>query len=147
MKKSVNMFATSMLIMLLLLPTFIGACAAPESSPEIAPAQTTTPTSSSEIQWDEARYHIGENVIVCGLVADTDYAFGASGKPTFLNIGKPYPDPERLIVIIYIQNRQKFSQPPEIYFKNKNICVTGLLTENMGILQIEVTDSSQIVVQ
>jgi len=72
------------------------------------------------------------------------WASGSKGKPTFLNIGKPYPDPNRFTVVIWIQNRGKFPQPPDDYYLGKTICVTGLIDEYKGIPQIEVKDPSQI---
>jgi hypothetical protein len=39
----------------------------------------------------EAKDHIGERATVCGRVASTRYAATTRGKPTFLNLDKPYP--------------------------------------------------------
>ena len=100
------------------------------------------PTGS--IAWDEAKDHIGERVTVCGPVVDATWASGSNGKPTFLNLGKPYPDPDRFTVVIWIQNRNNFPQAPEDYYLGKTICVTGLITEYSGIAEIEVQYPSEI---
>ena len=126
--------------LVLLLASSVGACAP-------APTLTPTPTPTlpaGAISWDEAKYHIGERTTVCGPVVDTKWASGSKGKPTFLNIGKCYPDPERFTVVIWIQNRSKFPSSPEDYYLGKTIYVTGLITEYKGIPQIEVTDPAQI---
>jgi hypothetical protein len=39
----------------------------------------------------EARTHIGETATVCGEVVSTRYASSTKGRPTFLNLDKPYP--------------------------------------------------------
>ena len=96
------------------------------------------------IPWDEAKYHIGERTTVCGPVVDATWASGSNGKPTFLNLGKPYPDPDRFTVVIWIQYRSNFPQAPEDYYLGKTICVTGLITEYNGIPQIEVKYPSEI---
>jgi len=96
------------------------------------------------ISWSEAKYHIGERTTVCGPVVDATWASGSNGKPTFLNLGKPYPDPDRFTVVIWIQNRGNFPQAPEDYYLGKTICVTGLITEYSGIVEIEVQYSSDI---
>jgi len=96
------------------------------------------------ISWSEVKYHIGERTTVCGPVVDTTWASGSNGKPTFLNLGKPYPDPDRFTVVIWIQNRGNFPQAPEDYYLGKTICVTGLITEYNGIPQIEVSYPSEI---
>ena len=101
-----------------------------------------TPTNA--ISWDEAKDHIGERTIVCGPVVDATWASGSNGKPTFLNLGKPYPDPDRFTVVIWIQNRSNFPQAPEDYYLGKTIYVTGLITEYEGVAQIEVTSPDQI---
>ncbi len=104
---------------------------------------TATPTLSG-ISWDEAKYHIGERTTICGPVVDTHYASTSSGQPTFLNLGKGYPDLDRFTVVIWGRNRYNFPLAPESYYYGKNICVTGLITEYQGAAQIEVSTPSQI---
>lgn len=125
-------------LVLLLLASVVACGPAPTATP------TPTPTPPSALAWSEAKYHIGERTTVLGPVVDTRWASGSKGKPTFLNIGKRYPDPERFTVVIWIQNRSKFPDPPEDYYLGKTIYVTGLITEYKGIPQIEVTDPTQI---
>ena len=96
------------------------------------------------IWWDEAKDHIGDRLTVCGPVVDTCWASGSNGKPTFLNIGKPYPDPDRFTVVIWIDYRANFPQPPEDYYLGKSICVTGLIEPYKGSPQIEAQQLSQI---
>ena len=113
-----------------------------------APTQTTETEPTNAVSWDEAKYHIGDRATVCGPVVDTYWASGSNGKPTFLNVGKKYPDPDRFTVVIWIQNRAKFAQAPEVHYLGKTICVTGLIDEypkGSGSAQIQVTDPSQIV--
>ncbi len=38
----------------------------------------------------EAKDHIGEEATLCGRVASTRFAATTKGKPTFLNLDKPY---------------------------------------------------------
>ena len=96
------------------------------------------------ISWDEAIDHIGDRATVCGPVKSTYYSTPSKGKPTFLNIGKAYPDPDRFVVIIWGSNRSNFHEPPEDYYLGKTICITGLITEWEGIAEIEVSSPDQI---
>jgi hypothetical protein len=96
------------------------------------------------IWWYEAKDHIGDRLTVCGPVVDSNWASGTSGKPTFLNIGKPYPDPDRFTVVIWIDYRSNFPQSPEDYYLGKTICITGLITEYEGIAEIEAQSPTQI---
>ncbi|MBA7493084.1 hypothetical protein ES702_03639 [subsurface metagenome] len=106
--------------------------------------EVTEETPISYIPWNEAIYHIGERATVYGSVVSTHYANTSRGKPTFLNIGRPYPDPDRFTVIIWGKNRSNFPQAPEILYANKTIYVTGLIDEYEGVAQIEVFSPSQI---
>ncbi len=120
--------------------TIIGCPPAPPNETVEVTKETTIPY----ILWDEAIYHIGERATVYGPVVSTHYANTSRGKPTFLNIGKPYPDPDRFTVIIWGENRSNFPQAPEILYANKTIYVTGLIDEYEGVAQIEVFSPSQI---
>ena len=99
---------------------------------------------SGAIWWHEAKDHIGERTTVCGPVAGTKYGSTSSGKPTWLNMGKDYPSSERFVVFIWGENRGNFPQPPESYYADKDICVTGLIVEYEGVPEIEVTSPEQI---
>ena len=103
-----------------------------------------TPTISCDIQWNEAKYNIGEWMTVCGPVVDTHYATTSNGKPTFLNIGEPYPNSDRITVVIWGDDRGNFPSPPENYYQGKNVGVTGLITEYEGIAEITVSNPGQI---
>jgi len=123
-------------LVILLVSAFVfGGCAQPAPVPAPAPGA---------ISWDEATNHIGERTTVCGPVVSATWASGSKGQPTFLNIGKPYPDLQRFAVVIWMQNRGNFPQAPESYYSGKTICVTGLIIEYNGVPEIEVKDPSQI---
>jgi hypothetical protein len=116
------------------------------ATPPVSPTTTLTPTPGA-IPWEEAIQHIGETTTVCGPVASAYYASSSRGKPTFLNIGKKHPDPERFTVVIWGRNRPKFSPSPEELYNRKTICVSGEITEYNGIAEIEVSEPGQIVVK
>ena len=61
-----------------------------------------------QITASEAIHHVGETATVCGKVASTRYARRSTGKPTFLNLDKPYPD-QILTAVIWGKDRNKFS--------------------------------------
>jgi hypothetical protein len=75
----------------------------------------------------EAKGHIGEQATVCGKVASARYAAATRGKPTFLNLDKPYPN-QVFTVVIWGENREKFVTPEEKY-RDKQVCVSGKITE------------------
>jgi len=100
-----------------------------------------------ETDWSQAINHVGEQLTICGPVVSTNYATASNGSPTFMNIGKPYPDSNRFIVLIWGNNRHNFLFEPESYYLGKNICVTGVITKYDGVAQIEVSSPSQIKVR
>jgi len=110
-----------------------------------------TASESVQLEWQElpayeaeaAAYHVGERAIVCGKVASTAYVSTVRGKPTFLNLEKPYPD-QLFTVVIWDRNRSKFPNPPDVRFRDARICVAGLIEEDRGVPQIEVKDPEQI---
>src|SRR6267378_593192 len=93
----------------------------------------------------EAKDHIGEKATVCGKVASTRYAATTRGTPTFLNLDKPYPS-QVFTVLIWGVNREKFGNPEERY-RDKQICVTGTITEYRKAPEIVLSDPDSIEVQ
>jgi DNA/RNA endonuclease YhcR with UshA esterase domain len=96
------------------------------------------------LSWEDARTRIGETVTVLGPVVSATYRGRSTGKPTFLNVGKPFGDPERLVVVVWGRNRSKFPTPPERRYDDMTISVTGQVSEYQGVPQIEVTTPSEI---
>ena len=95
---------------------------------------------------EEARSYIGKVKTVCGTVASTKYAIRSRGKPTFLNLNRPYPN-HVFTVVIWGSDRDKFESPPETYYENRSVCVTGRITAYRGKPQIVVHDLHQITIR
>jgi hypothetical protein len=93
----------------------------------------------------EAKHHIGEQATVCGKVASTRYVATTRGKPTFLNLDKPYPS-QVFTVLIWGENREKFVNPEAMY-SDKQVCVTGKITEYRKAPEIVVSEPRNIEVQ
>jgi hypothetical protein len=93
----------------------------------------------------EAKDHIGQQSTVCGKVASTRYAATSRGKPTFLNLDKPYPS-QVFTILIWGENREKFGTPEEKY-RDKQVCVTGKVTEYRGEPEIVVSDPQNIEIE
>jgi hypothetical protein len=91
----------------------------------------------------EAAKHAGKKATVCGQVASTNYARDNKGHPTYLNLDRGYPD-QKFTAVIWGENRDKFSKPPEVNYSGRKICVTGTITMSRGVAQIVVLDPSQI---
>jgi hypothetical protein len=94
----------------------------------------------------EAAFHVGELATVCGHVASAAYIASTKGTPTFLNVGRPYPDQD-FTAVIWGPTRARFEQPPERLFDRKTICVTGRIEAYQGKPQIVVESPDQILVE
>lgn len=99
------------------------------------------------IPWNAAARYVGERATVKGPVVDARYAATSRGRPTFLNIGRPYPDPSRFTVVIWGEHRRRFPTPPETAYAGKTICVTGTIELYRGSPQIVIDGPAAIVVE
>ena len=98
------------------------------------------------IYWDDAKYHVGEYAAVVGVVAGSEYAYESNGQPTFLDLGVEYPDPNRMTVLIWGENRDRFSNEPETYYLGKTIEVYGEITMYNGVPEIIIDSEDDIYV-
>lgn len=102
--------------------------------------------SQIEIKLEDASKHIGDSVKVCGKVASMRFVENTEGQPTFINLGKPYPN-QLLTVVVCGLVRQRFSKPLEELFNNKEICVTGKVELYKEKPQIVILISEQMVIK
>jgi hypothetical protein len=91
---------------------------------------------------EEAGSHIGEDATVCEIVASATYAANAPMAPTFLDVGKPYPN-QIFTVVILGNDRSKFGMP-ENSMREKNVCVTGEIFLYQGNPEIILHDPTQL---
>jgi DNA/RNA endonuclease YhcR with UshA esterase domain len=99
--------------------------------------------SANTITPEDAINHIGQQATVCGNVASAKYSTRSNRQPTFLNLNRPYPH-HIFTALIWGADRSKFSNPPEVYYMNKKICVSGTIEEYKGKAEIIVRNPNQI---
>ena len=97
------------------------------------------------ISASDAAMFIGQQKTVCDTVASAHHATRSKGQPTFLNLGKPYPN-QVFTVLVWGSDRSRFEKPPET-LSGKEICVTGMIQSFRGRPEIIVKDPSQIKVK
>jgi|GEM_PF-4055938 len=102
--------------------------------------------SLASIPWDQAKNHIGETTRVTGRIVATYKSEGDPNRDddgvTFFNFDKNYRG--KFHLVMFPSSYARFSGPPEVMFRNKNVSVTGKITEHRGTPQIEVTRPAQI---
>lgn len=109
-------------------------------------ALTVSAFAQETISPEDAANYIGQQKTVCGTVASAHYATRSKGQPTFLNLNKPYPN-QIFTVLIWGSDRGNFEKPPEVLYRGKEICVTGIIRSIRGCPQIIVKDPPQIKVK
>jgi len=96
------------------------------------------------VSWADASSVVGTVATVRGPVAGTSYRPDVNGAPTFINLGKDYPDPSRFTAIVWGDARSNFSEPPESMFSGVGLCVRGTVVDYQGVPEIEVQDPNQV---
>lgn len=91
----------------------------------------------------EASEHAGTYAEVCGRVESADFITQIDGEPTFLNLGRPYPD-QPFTVVIWGEDRNRWRTPPDEQFLTREICVTGEIRMHRGVPQIRASHPDQI---
>jgi len=100
-----------------------------------------TASAQKVISAADAPKHINETVTICEKVFSTKLI--TPSNMTFLDLGGFHPN-QLLTVVIKGEDRSKFKDAPDEYFKGRNVCVTGKLIDYKGKPEIVVSDPSQI---
>lgn len=91
----------------------------------------------------QAIYFINKECNVCGKVVGTRYNKNTETGITYLNFDKPYPD-SPFTVVIFGKDRINFTYEPEVYLKDKVICVRGKVQLFKGKPQIVADRQAQV---
>jgi DNA/RNA endonuclease YhcR with UshA esterase domain len=94
--------------------------------------------AATVVRAEDAGGHVGETATVCGIVASAKFAPGSHSQPTFLDLGKPYPNPA-FTAVIFGDDRPKFGTP-ETTLRGKWVCVTGQIRDYRGKPEIILDD-------
>lgn len=105
-------------------------------------AQVTFAQKTIDI--NEAINKVGDTVTICTKIFGGRFMENSKGSPTLLNAGASYPN-SPLTVVVTGEARKLFDFKPEEYYKDKSICVTGVIELYKEKPQIVVTKTSQIV--
>lgn len=101
---------------------------------------------SGAVSWTRATSLEGTVATLTGKVMSTKFAASSNGSPTFLDIGHAYPNPNRLSVVIWIENRAAFGRP-EVRYRGRTVCVRGLVSDYGGSPEMIIRSPSQITIK
>jgi hypothetical protein len=97
---------------------------------------------AAEIGLDAAAKHVGESATVCGVVESARYAERSPSQPTFLNLGRAYPN-QLFTVVIFGVDRVKFGTPESALLK-KRVCATGVVKLFQGRPEMNLSDPAKL---
>ena len=100
-----------------------------------------TASAQKVISASDAAKHLNEKVTICEKVFSTKLI--TPSNMTFLDLGGFHPN-QMLTIVIKGEDRSKFKDAPDEYFKGRNICVTGTVIDYKGKPEIVISDPSQI---
>jgi DNA/RNA endonuclease YhcR with UshA esterase domain len=109
-------------------------------------ASSISVSAQTKITPDEAAKHIGDSVTVCGKIFGGRYFDRGENKITLLNMGAAYPQ-SPLTIVIEADSRKNFSNKPEEFYADKQVCITGIIKEYKGKPQIIIAKEAEIIVK
>lgn len=98
------------------------------------------------ISIDSAKLYANQTVTICEKIYGGIFLDKSKKRITLLNMGGAYPK-QKLTVLIPDTCRFLFSQVPETYFKNKNVCITGQILLYNNKYEIVLVKPEDIVVK
>jgi hypothetical protein len=93
------------------------------------------------ITWDQAWRCVGAETWVAGTAVRVTQP-NTRGNPTFIDLGRPFPDPARFTIVIWGDDLWKFPNP--YLLPDRNVCVYGLIELFRGVPQIIAREREQI---
>ena len=102
--------------------------------------------SQTEINVDSASNHEGEIVKICTMIYGGKFLESSKSQLTFLDAGAAYPN-QKLTVLIWGNKRSNFKKAPEVFYKDKNVCIVGKIEIYKGKSEIIANSEDQITIQ
>lgn len=107
-----------------------------------ANGETAAGPSGTPLSPFDAARHVGETRTVCGEVASARYLADRRGRPTFLNLGRAFPE-QPFTVVIWGSDRAAFGRPEE-RLAGRQVCVSGMIELYRDVPQIVVRTPAQL---
>lgn len=100
----------------------------------------TPPPPTGIVPWHQADRYVGQTITAEGTVINTHN----TGKVCFLNFARDWHG--QFYIVIFTEALGGWDQPPQIYFLNRKVRVTGQVHLHNGRPQIRVKSPSQITI-
>ena len=144
MKSTRTLVILCLVVALMLFATGVTLARSSSVSSARATASAASAKRASVIMWYQAKRYVGLTRTVKGPVKGTRYASSTSGRPTFINIGKNFPNPSRFTVVIWGKYRSAFSSRPEVFYRGKTVLATGIIRMYKGSPEMFIRSPSNL---
>lgn len=126
---------------------------ATDDSGNTAAKETTLTVDDDSISWEDAIDHIGEKAIVRGPLKSVVYRQDVNGSPTFINIGRDYPNKSRFQAIVwgvdlYGNLEERVENLHNYYYDGGEdgiVEIKGTIEYYEGFAEIIVRDAEQLI--
>ena len=135
----------SLCVLVLALFAVCGCAAAVSANSHASNAVTASDNLVCEgaISWNQARSHDGQIVTVRGPIVAARYV--GAGQPTYLDVGKAAPAPDRVMIVISAAARQAgFTWAPERVLNGQSVCARGVLHVRQDVTELDLTDAGNV---
>jgi very-short-patch-repair endonuclease len=101
-------------------------------------------TCDNPVGWQQAGQHIGQTVAVVGPLMKVTNRENIRGNPTWIDIGALYPNTERLVLVIWGEQKSEFPMMMPGQLEGRSVCIIGQIKNYKSTFQIELRTSSQL---
>ena len=99
---------------------------------------------SNPIWWSEAGHHAGRRVSFRGPITRVTHRSDINGTPTWVEMGEPFPSPNRVSLVIWGERRHVFGSLLSRDLRGREVCVTGSVKLRDGIANVELRSPEQL---
>ncbi|WP_415057961.1 hypothetical protein [Halopseudomonas sp.] len=103
------------------------------------------PSCDSPTKWSLAKDYEDQRIAVIGNVAEYAYLPDIKGGPTWINIGAKYPVRDRLSIVIWADDRDKFGRALSSNLVDSQICAIGTVKLQDGTPEITLESPRELV--
>ena len=100
-------------------------------------------SAQNNIHIDEASKHVGEVVTICDKIYEGKFEKDEEAQPTFLNMGGSFPK-KNITILINFEDRKNFTDAPETFYVQKDVCITGKIIKVKDKLEIVITKPTDL---
>lgn len=100
-------------------------------------------SAQNNVHIEDIEKHLGEIVTVCDKIYEVKSAKESKTEPAFLKMGGSFPK-HNVTIRINAEDRKNFTDNPETFYAQKDVCITGRIIEIKGKPYIVISKPTEI---